>query len=120
MNLRSYAVLLSVILLGYTRAQEGNTFDTWNKDEIYIDDEVLEGHREVKDDLESSGSGYGPEAGSGYGPPDDEDNGKTDRIGSHPKETSEVDEKEFEKAKAIVKLMLISETITLLKSKRKF
>lgn len=47
----------------------------WSRDDIYIDDDgSLEGsgggHREVKDDLESSGSGFGPDdedADSGSG-----------------------------------------------------
>lgn len=39
------------------------------KDEIYIDDEALEGsgNREIKDDLESSGSGFGPDDEDGEG-----------------------------------------------------
>lgn len=40
------------------------------KDDIYIDDDDLEGsglHREIKDDLESSGSGFGPDDEDGDG-----------------------------------------------------
>lgn len=39
------------------------------KDEIFIDDEAIEGsgNREIKDDLESSGSGFGPDDEDGEG-----------------------------------------------------
>lgn len=39
------------------------------KDDIYIDDEALEGsgNGEIKDDLESSGSGFGPDDEDGEG-----------------------------------------------------
>lgn len=70
MHLRIHLILFSSFLLGYTHAQEtSSTF--WSRDDIYIDDDGnLEGsgggQREVKDDLESSGSGFGPDDEDGY------------------------------------------------------
>uniref|UniRef100_A0A1B6L0P4 Syndecan n=1 Tax=Graphocephala atropunctata TaxID=36148 RepID=A0A1B6L0P4_9HEMI len=77
----NFLSLCIIILLGiaHTTAEdkkpEANSLWSSNKDEIYIDDEALEGsgNREVKDDLESSGSGYGP---------DDEDTDSEDHDGS--------------------------------------
>jgi len=74
MNLRIYFILFSTFLLGYTNAEEASS-PYWTRDDIYIDDDGnLEGsgggQREVKDDLESSGSGFGPDdedADSGSG-----------------------------------------------------
>ncbi|XP_021932602.1 syndecan isoform X2 [Zootermopsis nevadensis] len=65
MHLRIYFILLSTFLLGYTNAEETSS-PYWSRDDIYIDDDGnLEGsgggQREVKDDLESSGSGFGPD-----------------------------------------------------------
>lgn len=54
-------------------SQKKQTSGLWSpsttKDEIYIDDEALEGsgNREIKDDLESSGSGFGPDDEDGEG-----------------------------------------------------
>lgn len=65
MHLRIYFILFSTFLLGYTNAEETSS-PYWSRDDIYIDDDGnLEGsgggQREVKDDLESSGSGFGPD-----------------------------------------------------------
>ncbi|XP_067010939.2 syndecan isoform X2 [Anabrus simplex] len=69
MHLRIYFIAVGAVLLGYTNADETGRTTPW-KDEIYIDDDDLEGSGggkgEIRDDLESSGSGYGL-------PPDDDD-----------------------------------------------
>uniref|UniRef100_A0A6M2E0G4 Syndecan n=1 Tax=Xenopsylla cheopis TaxID=163159 RepID=A0A6M2E0G4_XENCH len=70
MHLRIYLLLTTCVLLGHTQTIETST----RHDEIYIDDEsALEGsgggRGEIRDDLESSGSGYGPLDND-----DDEDN----------------------------------------------
>lgn len=63
---------LSVIHpLCYFQSTTGGTYWT-HKDEIYIDDEGIEGSggtsdREIKSDLESSGSGFGPDDEDGDG-----------------------------------------------------
>lgn len=78
MHLRIPVLLSCVFLIGYTKALEsttGGTGNLWPNNDLYIDDEGLEGSggtdREIKSDLESSGSGFGPDdedgddAGSG-------------------------------------------------------
>uniref|UniRef100_A0A1B6EMX2 Syndecan n=1 Tax=Cuerna arida TaxID=1464854 RepID=A0A1B6EMX2_9HEMI len=77
-NFLTFCVLI-FLGIAHTTAEdkkpEANSLWSSPKDEIYIDDEALEGsgNREVKDDLESSGSGYGP---------DDEDTDSEDHDGS--------------------------------------
>ncbi|GLV43018.1 Syndecan [Carabus blaptoides fortunei] len=78
MHLRIPVLLSCVFLIGYTKALEsttGGTGNLWPNNDLYIDDEGLEGSggsdREIKSDLEASGSGFGPDdedgndAGSG-------------------------------------------------------
>lgn len=76
MHLRSNILTLGVLLLlgiRHTFAQENKQSNSlWSsntKDDIYIDDDDLEGsgQREIKDDLESSGSGFGPDDEDGDG-----------------------------------------------------
>lgn len=66
MNLRIYLLVVCAYSIGITAADKA-----WRKDEIYIDDELEGsggGHREFgKDDLESSGSGMGPDDEDGDG-----------------------------------------------------
>ncbi|XP_026473737.1 syndecan-like isoform X2 [Ctenocephalides felis] len=75
MHLRIYLLLTTCALLGHTQTIETSTRAASSAhDEIYIDDEsALEGsgggRGEIRDDLESSGSGYGPLDND-----DDEDN----------------------------------------------
>lgn len=76
MHLRSNILTLGVLLLlgiRHTTAEEKKQSNSlWSsntKDDIYIDDDDLEGsgQREIKDDLESSGSGFGPDDEDGDG-----------------------------------------------------
>jgi len=72
----NFLSLCVLIFLGitHTTAEEKKQSTNVNslsttKDDIYIDDEALEGsgNREIKDDLESSGSGFGPDDEDGEG-----------------------------------------------------
>lgn len=65
-----YLGLVKIILIFQKKQQSSSLWSpSTAKDEIYIDDEALEGSgiREIKDDLESSGSGFGPDDEDGEG-----------------------------------------------------
>ncbi|XP_073992376.1 syndecan-2-like [Rhodnius prolixus] len=72
MYLRLYILIFSALIsvgirTSYAVEKKPNN---WIRDDIYIDDDELEGsgNREVKDDLESSGSGFGPDDEDGEAP----------------------------------------------------
>lgn len=72
MYLRLYILIFSALIsvgirTSYAVEKKPNN---WMRDDIYIDDDDLEGsgNREVKDDLESSGSGFGPDDEDGEAP----------------------------------------------------
>lgn len=99
MHLRVNIVLLlhtiAVFSIQITFAEETNSQNSvWQKakDDIYIDDDALEGsgRDEVRNDLEASGSGYGPddedaEGGSGaVSIINSNNNNKTPKTNNHP------------------------------------